>query len=199
MPKYLTLLSFLGSKYRTPWGGPINGWPELLNSMIGATGPDEMPAADQYQSTLFTQYIFPRYALKPIAYQDGKDSNAIEVGYAIYAWLIRTTEKYEPLIKLYTENQNKLMSKLTSTTSSSGSNDSQTGFNDTPQNGGLWNDDKHTSTITLVSGNNRNDTTITSDSGTIMARLKEIRDNLESLYDTWSNEFGKEFVIYGVN
>lgn len=91
------------------------------------------------------------------------------------------------------------MSKLTSTTHNSGSNDSQTGFNDTPQNGGLWNDDKHTSTITLVSGKNSNDTTITSDSGTIMSRLKEIRDNLESLYDTWSNEFGKEFVIYGVN
>ena len=91
------------------------------------------------------------------------------------------------------------MSKLTSITSSTGSNDSQAGFNDTPQNGGLWNDDKHTSTITLVNGKNSNDTTITTDSGTIMSRLKEIRDNLESLYDTWSNEFGKEFVIYGVN
>lgn len=91
------------------------------------------------------------------------------------------------------------MSKLTSTTSTTGSNNSQTNFNDTPQNGGLWSDDKHTSTITLLNGENHNDTTITSDSGTIMARLKEIRDNLESLYDTWSNEFGKEFVIYGVN
>ena len=91
------------------------------------------------------------------------------------------------------------MSKLTSTTTSSGSNNSQTGFNDTPQNGGLWNDDKHTSTITLINGTNSNDTTVTTDSGTIMSRLKEIRDNLESLYDTWSNEFGKEFVIYGVD
>lgn len=91
------------------------------------------------------------------------------------------------------------MSKLTSITTSSGSSDSQTGFNDTPQNGGLWNDDKHTSTITLVNGKNSNDTTVTADSGTIMSRLKEIRDNLESLYDTWSNEFGKEFVIYGVD
>lgn len=90
------------------------------------------------------------------------------------------------------------MAKLTSTTTGTSSNRGTTRFNDTPQNGGYWEDDKHSSTITAVEGKNSNDVTVITDSGTTMERLKEIRDNLENLYDTWSNEFGKEFVIYGV-
>ena len=51
---------------------------------------------------------------------------------------------------------------------------SKTLFNDTPQNGGDFTTDNHTTNATQV--------TSESDVGTPIARLKEIRDNLESLY-----------------
>lgn len=60
-------------------------------------------------------------------------------------------------------------------------------FNDTPQSGG---DVTTSSYIT-----NATTATTTADVGTPMARLKEIQDNLDNVYITWSNEFRKFILL----
>lgn len=99
----------------------------------------------------------------------------------IKAWLDDSKYKYEKLIKLYTDNENKLMDQIKS--------ESSTQFNDTPQTtiAGL-DSDEFASTYT------KNKTAI--DSGTVMARLNELRASWSSLYDEWTKEFAKKFVYY---
>lgn len=99
----------------------------------------------------------------------------------IKAWLDDSKYKYEKLIKLYADNENKLMDQVKS--------ESSTQFNDTPQTtiSGL-DSDEYATTYT------KNKTAI--DSGTVMARLSEVRAYWESLYSAWVKEFSKKFVYY---
>lgn len=99
----------------------------------------------------------------------------------IRAWLDDSKYKYEKLIKLYADNENKLMDQVKS--------ESSTQFNDTPQTtiSGL-DSDEYATTYT------KNKTAI--DSGTVMARLSEVRAYWDSLYSAWVKEFSKKFVYY---
>lgn len=143
--------------------------------------------------SLFQDYIWPRFYNQAFFYFDVEHDPWIEpeepkfVDYVaaasdklgcIYAWLVESQERYGKLIELYKAEENKWLEKLGS--------ESTTLFNDTPQAGGSFTTDNYVTNATKVN--------TTADVGTPMARVKEVRDNLESLYNSWANEFRK-FII----
>lgn len=79
--------------------------------------------------------------------------------------------------------------------------------NDTPQDGGLFEDDEHTSNLTDMKNNSQNVSTYNNQDkmksktnrsnvqnvGSLMSRLKEMYDNFESIILKWSNEFNMLF------
>lgn len=143
--------------------------------------------------SLFQDYIWPRFYNQAFFYFDVEHDPWIEpeepefaeyvaASYdklgCIYSWLIESQERYGKLIELYKAEENKWLEKLGS--------ESTTLFNDTPQSGGSFTTDNYVTNATKVN--------TTADVGTPMARVKEVRDNLESLYNSWANEFRK-FII----
>ena len=79
--------------------------------------------------------------------------------------------------------------------------------NDTPQNGGVFEDDEHTSNFTDINNNSQNVSTYNNQDkmksktnrqniqnvGSLMSRLKDMYDNFESIILKWSNEFNMLF------
>ena len=132
-------------------------------------------------TTLFQDYIWPRFYNEIFFFVDvehdpwtepeepviGREISSDKLG-CIYSWLIESQERYGQLIDLYETEKNTLMKQLGSK--------STTLFNDTPQSGGDVTVDGYITNATTA--------TTTADVGTPMARLKEIRDNLESLYNS---------------
>ena len=96
-----------------------------------------------------------------------------------------TAPKYTKLLSLYSSNDADLMNPVSSSTS--GVNR----FNDTPQDGGLYDDDDHTTNVTQV-----NSTTL-NDLDTKMGRIKEIEASYRNLLLDWSNEFKPLFIEEG--
>lgn len=145
---------------------------------------------DAKVDTLFEDYIWPRFYNETFFYVDVEHDPWTEPeepefdDYAadaynklgcIYSWLLDSQERYGQLIDLYEAEKDDLMKQLGSK--------STTLFNDTPQSGGDVTTSGYITNATTA--------TTTADVGTPMARLKEIRDNLESLYNSWANEFRK--------
>lgn len=64
---------------------------------------------------------------------------------------------------------------------------SKTRFNDTPQDGGLYEDDAHTTNLSQT----ENETSV--DSASLMERLEQLFKNFRSIILEWSNEFNMLF------
>ena len=88
-----------------------------------------------------------------------------------------TCLRYIPLLKQYTANQTDPIGKISSTSSGS------TRFNDTPQDGGAYSDDTHTTNIT------ESESTSSVDVGSIMQRLNDLYINWRAVIKDWCNEF----------
>lgn len=91
----------------------------------------------------------------------------------------QTADRYTTLLGLYTAQKTNLMNKVSSTSISR--------FNDTPQNGGDWSDDQHTSNITRNESEN--------DFTPVMDRIKTIQENYRNLVKDWMDEFRGLFFI----
>lgn len=109
---------------------------------------------------------------------------ATDFGNKFYAIWNDTKTYYEKLLDVYTAQESKLFDKLSTTT------DSNSRFNDTPQNGGSFDDDEHTTNIT----NNSSTTSI--DPGTMMERIDEVRRKYRDTYSDWAEQFSKLFVSH---
>ena len=137
---------------------------------------------------LLQEYIWPQFWDAVITYSDEDlDKEGIiqlwkHKKSKIYRWINESTEVYTVLIANLEAQKNKLLDTIKST--------SETKFNDTPQEPGFFTEDNFTSNITATS--------TATDAGTPIARLKEIEDNLRSLYGRWANEFSR-FIIYSAN
>ena len=117
---------------------------------------------------------------------------ATEFFYKFWNVLNVTYPKYAPIIKAFKDNETKLMDSLnrdyTDDGDSSGSVVSR--FNDTPQDGGAFDDDTHTTNI--------NESESSSESGLehketynneyMLDRLNRIRDKLSNLFTEWENK-----------
>lgn len=143
-----------------------------------------------YTKTLFSDYIWPQFWKSAIIYVDGEpvgdnwayqDINEAWLRKAglICRWINESKEVYETLIANLEANKSKLLNAIKTSTS--------TKFNDTPQEPGVFTEDEYTSSITATES--------ATDAGTLMSRLKEIEDDLRSLYGKWANEFSR-FIIY---
>jgi hypothetical protein len=96
--------------------------------------------------------------------------------------LVNTAPKYIPI---FIQNKNSNANLLAKPTSSS---QSISRFNDTPQNGGLFDDDEHTSKISESSYET------SADMGSLVERLNDAFKNFHSITLEWSNEFARIFL-----
>lgn len=96
----------------------------------------------------------------------------------------KTASRYLTLINLLNEKESSLLAQIK--TSSTGTSR----YNDTPQSSDFQEIEgtNYASNITKTSGET------TSDGGTIMARLEEVRQNLRNLYTDWAEEFRQLFI-----
>lgn len=150
---------------------------------------------DQYTSELFN-YVETKFADANIVYvdvcgdtaptiQDLKDNPELksivkEFMRNIRVWLDLSKVKYRTIIKLYQDNENALMNKLTSRATNQ--------FNDTPQTttAGL-DSDNYASTYSV--------NTTETDPATTIQKLSEIRALWVNVYEEWVEEFAKKFVL----
>ena len=162
----------------------------FLNTCLTDAGYDTAPYFAETPESIdcFRSYIWPRFYQEAIIYADlDKNEDFVEkfcrtkVG-QILSWWQSSSEKYSLLIQNLSNNKNKLLDDVKSSSTSR--------FNDTPQNSGDFSDDNHTSNITTTENS--------SNAGTMMQRLNEIEDRIKQLYLDWSDEFRK-FIIWSAN
>lgn len=72
-------------------------------------------------------------------------------------------ERWVPILKMYSDTEANLLAQIKTTSTASSR------FNDTPQNGGSWEDDSHTTNITQMTSNSA------TDGDTPIRRLEEVR------------------------
>lgn len=139
-------------------------------------------------SELTNNYLVPRYYNWAIGYYDEtknvEQAETIVNKHFIYKWWMimkATFGKYAPLINMYRDKETALLANIKQTGISR--------YNDTPQDGGDWSDDQHTTNIS---------TTETSTEGASTAvRLAEVRAMWENLYSEWAAEFKGLFIWIG--
>ena len=99
--------------------------------------------------------------------------------------ITRTKDYYLTLLNIYNNQKNNLLSQVKSISTNT------TRFNDTPQNGGEFVDDNHTSEFTKVNNS------IESDVNTMMYRINEIQKLYRNVMKDWVDEFEKLFIERG--
>ena len=133
--------------------------------------------------------VFSDNRKKYIIVLEDDDINDEAIQDAFNEWLIsynslinKTASRYLTLISLLNEKESLSQIKTSSTGTSR--------YNDTPQSSDFQEIEgtDYASNITKTSGET------TSDGGTIMARLEEVRQNLRNLYTDWAEEFRQLFI-----
>ena len=166
-----------------------------LTQMIPAV-PDFLDALDinsqgfsinQQLLDLFEQYIIPYYYKSIIDIEifendTTEPSEHEELLGRINTWCITTLKYYGKLAKLYTENENKLLDQIKSTSTSTNRD------SDVPQLDGDWDGYDQVSTIASAS------TESLTDNGSMMSRLNEIRSGYRDIMQLWARDFYRNFL-----
>ena len=166
-----------------------------LTQMIPAV-PDFLDALDLNNNgfstnpqlvDLFEQYIIPYYYKSIIdieTYENDttEPSEHEELLGRINTWCITTLKYYGKLAKLYTENENKLLDQIKSTSTSTNRD------SDVPQLDGVWDGNDQVSTIASAS------TESLTDNGSMMSRLNEIRSGYRDIMQLWARDFYMNFL-----
>lgn len=99
--------------------------------------------------------------------------------------ITRTKDYYLTLLNIYNNQKNNLLNQVKSISTNT------TRYNDTPQNGGEFENDNHTSEFTKVNNS------IESDVNTLMYRINEIQRLYRNVMKDWVDEFEKLFIERG--
>ena len=137
-------------------------------------------STNQQLLDLFEQYIIPYYYKSIIDIETYDDNNPTddagippseheELLGRINTWCITTLKYYGKLVKLYEDNETKLLDQIKSTSTST-SRDS-----DVPQLSGAWDGNDQVSTVASASTENL------TDNGSMMSRLNEIRSGYRDI------------------
>ena len=168
--------------------------PEMISSVpqflvILDSINDNKLATDAQLLELFGSYILPSYYKSIIDIEtfdnDGTTEyqhNHEEVLGRINAWCVTTRKYYGKLAKLYTENESKLLDQIKSTSTSTNRD------SDVPQLEGDWDGYDQVSTVAKAS------TESSTDSGSMMSRLSEIRSGYRDIMQLWTRDFYKNFL-----
>ena len=114
--------------------------------------------------------------------EDATQEDALKALNKLINVINNTLPRYVPLLQ-----QNEIASTDPIAPVSSVSQ-SKTRFNDTPQDGGLYEDDPHTTNLSET----QNETSV--DSASLMERLDQLFKNFRSIILEWSNEFNMLFL-----
>ena len=155
---------------------------------------DEFTCKDYVNEMLrdFYPRFYKYFAISKCGDEDLTQDDVNEFWCKFFNVLNVTYPKYSVIIKAFKDNETKLMDSLnrdyTDDGDSSGSVVSR--FNDTPQDGGAFDDDTHTTNI--------NESESSSESGLehketynneyMLDRLNRIRDNLSNIFTEWENK-----------
>lgn len=136
---------------------------------------------------LFRSYILPSYYKSIIDIETFENdttepSEHEELLGRINTWCVTTIKYYGKLAKLYTENENKLLDQIKSTSTSTNRD------SDVPQLDGVWDGNDQVSTIASAS------TESLTDNGSMMSRLNEIRSGYRDIMQLWMRDFYKNFL-----
>ena len=110
------------------------------------------------------------------------NQEVIDFWHEFYGIWNRTHKYYEKMISLLKDNESKLLAQVSSLT------ESDNRFNNTPDQSGDYSGLDYATTI------NKNKITTSSDAGTILERLEEVRRRYTDYYEKWSREFNKLFI-----
>lgn len=144
-------------------------------------------STDEQLLELFRSYILPSYYKSIIDIETFENdttepSEHEELLGRINTWCITTRKYYGKLAKLYTENENKLLDQIKSTSTSTNRD------SDVPQLDGVWDGNDQVSTIASAS------TESLTDNGSMMSRLNEIRSGYRDIMQLWMRDFYKNFL-----
>ena len=130
---------------------------------------------------------FIRFGMPPVEPTED-EVNKIKINFVKKVTYIYnfTSERYLVLLNLYEEHKNNLLSRLSSTTTSTNTHR----VNDTPQNSGNFTGEDFTS----VWEENTNNVSTVSNPETIMERLDEIQRKYMNVLADWVNEFKSLFI-----
>lgn len=173
---------------------PSSTLPQMLTSV-----PDFFDALDLNNNgfstntqllELFTQYILPSYYKSIIdieTFDNDEEEKALtfeheELLGRINTWCITTLKYYGKLVKLYTDNESKLLDQIKSTSTSTNRD------SDVPQLDGIWDGNDQVSTIASAS------TESLTDNGSMMSRLSEIRSGYRDIMNLWMRDFYRNFL-----
>ena len=170
---------------------PSSTLPQMITSV-----PDFLDALDLNNNgfstnpqllELFRSYILPSYYKSIIDIETFEDdtiepSEHEELLGRINTWCVTTLKYYGKLAKLYTENENKLLDQIKSTSTSTNRD------SDVPQLDGVWDGNDQVSTIASAS------TESLTDNGSMMSRLNEIRSGYKDIMNLWMRDFYKNFL-----
>lgn len=166
-----------------------------LTQMIPAV-PDFLDALDintqgfstnQQLLDLFEQYIIPSYYKSTIDIETYESDEEVspeheELLGRINTWCITTLKYYGVLAKFYTDNESKLLEQIKSTSTSTSK------ASDTPEVSGKWDGDDQLSSIASSEVVN------STDNGSMMSRLSEIRRGYRDIMQLWMRDFYKNFL-----
>lgn len=145
---------------------------------------------EEMLNSFWTRYY--KYFATSIITDDEYNEKRNEFIYKFINVLNITYPKYAPIIKALTDNENKLMDALARDYEDSGGSDGSVTqrFNDTPQDGGAFDDDNHTTNINESVSNSTSSLTHTEtyDNKYVLEKINYIRDNLSNIYTEWENK-----------
>ena len=173
---------------------PDGLYPQMIKF---ASYADESFTYDDYIAEMldgFYNRFATYYAIS--TYDDSEKVEEVKKFYWRFLNVLNATyPRFKKIIKNYKDYEDHLMDQLErSYTDLAGNSGSSTNrFNDTPQNGGDYSDDNHTTNINQIdssaSSNLRHNEKYTNEY--IIERLNKIRDELQNLFTIWENEVAK--------
>ena len=170
----------------------------LLPEMIKfATYDDEHFTYDDYIADMLDEFYnrYWNYTAFSIYNDDELEDASDNFMIKFLNVLNATYPKYKTIIKFFKNNENKLMDALDrSYTDNAGNKGASTNrFNDTPQNGGDYSDDNHTTNINQIESSATSNLTHkeTYNNEYMLDRLNKVRDDLSNIFIRWENEVGK--------
>ena len=195
-------------------------WSDILtDSKVAGLASFTGINSDAYATKLLTDYLQPRYwnSIVKISDTDYTADGTIllenltadekkelfsAVDLKLWLVLVQSFERYKYLLGLYSDKLALLYDDGNKTVYTNladvSSGSTKTKHNDSPQNGGDFDDDAHTSDIsnsTIGNTNTRNGTINITSAG--YEKIDKIQNTIKSLYEKWADEFVKCFYDMG--